>query len=123
MILQKIFANVLFAKLWYFYHQSILLNGIFLQVNETNKGSYLRTLKDDECLLQVQRNWVKASEWSFWLIRKEVMDSPTFEFRPTRDKELEIPIDVSYLNREYSVLTIPMSDDSTCTEVIEKVRK
>ena len=94
-----------------------------MQVNETNKGSYLRTLKDDECPLQIQCNWSKASEWSFWLIRKDVVDSPMFEFRPTRDKELEIPIDVSYLNREYSVLTIPMSDDSTCADVIEKVMK
>lgn len=91
-----------------------------MQVNETNKGSYFRTLKDNECPLQVQCNWVKASEWSFWLIRKETMDS---EFQPSCDKETEIPIDVSYLNREYSVLTVPISDDSKCVEVIEKVRK
>lgn len=93
-----------------------------MQVNETNKGSYFRTLKDDECPLQVQSKWAKANEWSFWLIKKEVTDSPTFEFRPTRHKQLEIPVDVSYLNSEYSVLTIPMSDDCTCAEVIEKVR-
>ena len=91
-----------------------------MQVNETNKGSYFRPLRDDECPLQVQCNWVKASEWSFWLIRKE-LDSPTLELQPTR--EVEIPIDVSYLNREYSVLTVSMNDDSTCAEVIEKVAK
>jgi len=94
-----------------------------MQVNETNKGSYFRTLKDDECPLQVQCNWVKPSEWSFWLIRKEAMDSPTFEFQTSCDKETEIPIDVSYLNREYSVVTVPIGDDSTCAEIIEKVRK
>lgn len=94
-----------------------------MQVNETSKGSYLRTLKDDECPLQVQCNWTKASEWSFCLIRKEMDSSPTLEFQPTRDKEVEIPVDVSYLYREYSVLTISMSDETTCAEVIEKVRK
>ena len=91
------------------------------QVNETSKGNYFRALKDDECPLQIQCNWVKASEWSFWLIRKEARDSPAYEFRPTRDKEFEIPIDVSYLDGKYSVVTISMSDDSTCAEVIEKV--
>ena len=93
-----------------------------MQVNETNKGSYFRTLKDNECPLQVQQKWVKANEWSFWLMRKEMSDSPTFEFRPSRNKELEIPIDVSYLNRKYTILTVPISDENTCAEVVKKVK-
>jgi len=92
-------------------------------VRETSKGSYTRNLNDNECPLQAQQTWSKSSEWSFRLIRKEpqIPDKNSFEFRPSRDKELEVPVNVSFLNKEYNTVTVLMSEDSCCDDTIEKV--
>jgi len=72
--------------------------------------------------LQAQQTWPKSSEWSFWLIRKEQSaEKNSFEFRPSRDKELEVSVNVSFLAKEYNTVTVLISEDSTCDDTIEKV--
>jgi len=72
--------------------------------------------------LQAQQTWPKRSEWSFWLIRKDpTLDKNSFEFRPSRDKELKVSVNVSFLNKEYNTVTVLISEDSSCNDTIEKV--